>query len=906
MQGSELHRRLTGEVVGSLRVDMGTRELYSCDASLYRRRPRGVLRAGRADDLEAAVKVCGDLGMPLTMRGAGTSLAGQTVGTGLVVDCSALDEIEIDPGRRVARVGPGVVLDHLNARAAASGLIFGPDVATASRATLGGMISNNSAGARSVVHGLTADHVLSLDVVLADGTRATLRRGDAAPAALAACAALADSVEVPTLLRRVSGYALDALRGDAPDWPRLICGSEGTLAVITRAELRLVELPACRGLVVVGFDDVNAALAAVVPLLATHPSAIELLDGAMVDPANRPRATAGLVGVFSGSPAMLVVEFSGSAEQVACALRDLPKVGETFRDVITDDAQQAAVWAVRRAGIARALRGGDEIGRDAKPIAIIEDPAVAPEHLVSFAGEVRRLLVDEGVPAVWYGHASVGCLHIRPLMDLRADGAIARLRRLAESVADLVAAHDGSLSGEHGDGRSRGELLPRMFTPRTMDAFRDVKRHLDPNGLLNPGVLIDADPLDSGLRIVASPPRRRWPTSVAFDSEGGLARAAEACNGNGACRSAAGTMCPSFQALGDERHSTRGRAVLLRAALEGRLPDGLADDALHEAMELCLGCKACLSECPASVDMARMKVEALAHRAARHGLSLTQRAAGRAHEALALGSRAPALAGIGAAIGSRVVGRTLPRPRQAWQPAPATGSGPTVVLMADTFTRFLHPEIGTAAQAVLTACGARVEVVTPGCCGRPLLSAGMVDAARRRARGALDRLAPSAIAGTPIVVLEPSCESMFTDDLAKLLPSDPRVGWVAAATVSFSRAVLDLGGPALRAAEAPIDVAVHEHCHARALGTAGPAAALVGMVEGATAHDSGAGCCGMAGAFGFLHPELSRQIGEDRLLPAARRHGRVVATGTSCRQQVAELAGVPVEHPAEFLARHLL
>jgi FAD/FMN-containing dehydrogenase/Fe-S oxidoreductase len=885
--------RLRRDAAGEVRADPATRELYACDASLYRRRPVAVLRATEPADLEAAVAACRASGTPLTMRGAGTSLAGQAVGPGLVVDCSALDALEIDPGGRTARVGPGVVLNALNAAAAPHRLAFGPDVATANRATLGGMIANNSAGARSVAHGLTADHLLGLDVVLADGSRASLRRGGPAPAPFEAARGLAHAARPPALLRRVSGYGLDALAGPEPDWPRLLAGSEGTLAVTVGAEVRLVELPAARGLALLRYPSVDAALEDVGGLLESGPSAIELMDRALLDPANRAPAHRELMAFAEDAAALLVVEQSGEPDEVASRLGAL----DGARVVLGPDAQ-AAVWAVRRSGIARALGGAG----DARPLPFIEDPAVPPATLAGFAREVRRVLADEGLPAVWYGHASVGCLHIRPLLDLRAPGAVARLRRVSEAVADLVGARGGSLSGEHGDGRLRSELLPRMYPPETIAAFGRLKRLLDPDGLLNPGVLVDPDPLDANLRLAASPPRRPHRTSVSFAPEGGLARAAEACNGNGACRDPGGVMCPSFQALGDERHATRGRAVLLRAALEGRLPAGLADDGLHEALELCLGCKACRSECPAQVDMARLKVEALARRHRARGVPWRARAAGHANALLALGSAAPALARLAAPLADRVAGRPLPRPAAAWRPPAPAGDGPTVVVMADTFTRFLHPEVGDAAVRVLAAAGARVEVVDPGCCGRPLLSQGLLDAARRRARRALDRLAPIALREVPIAVLEPSCWSMLVDDLP-LLVDDPRASWVAEAVVPFERLARGLGPEAL--SPAGEDVLVHAHCHARALGAGADAAAALAQVPGARVRESGAGCCGMAGAFGYQHPELSRRIGEDRLAPAARAAGVVVAPGTSCRAQVAELTGRRALHPAEYLAAHL-
>ena len=613
------------------------------------------------------------------------------------------------------------------------------------------------------------------------------------------------------------------------------------------------------------------------------------------------------MGFAIDAPALLVVEHSGDPDGVRDRLAAIAGAR-----LVLDPARQAAVWAVRRSGIARALRVGPGAAGDPRPLPFIEDPAVPPARLAGFARAVRGVLEREGIPAVWYGHASVGCLHIRPLIDLRAPGAPAVVRRVAEEVADLVAAHGGSLSGEHGDGRLRSELLPRMYPPATIAAFAELKRRLDPDGILNPGVLTDAEPLDEGLRLAASPPRRARRTAVAFAAEGGLARAGEACNGNGACRSRVGAMCPSFQALGDERHSTRGRAVILRAALEGNLPAGLADDGLHEALELCLACKACASECPAQVDMARLKVEALAHRNRARGIPLASLLAGHAHGLLAAGSRAPRIAALGARAAERVLGARPPAPVRGWaaarraaagRPAGPPGDGPEVVLMADTFTRYLHPGVGEAALRVLGAAGAQVTVVDPGCCGRPLLSQGLVAAARRRAARALTRLAPHALAGRPIVVLEPSCWSMLADDLPRLVPDDPRARWVADAAVTFERAVADLGAPEMRADAG--DAVVHEHCHARALGGGREGAAALAGIPGLALRDSGAGCCGMAGSFGYRHPDMSRRIAEDRLVPALRGAALAVAAGTSCREQIGRTTGCAVLHPAELMAARL-
>jgi len=768
--------------------------------------------------------------------------------------------------------------------------MFGPDVATGSRATLGGMIGNNSAGARSIVHGMTADNLVELDVVLADGTQASLAKGGQAPPALEAARALATDQGFPGLMRRVSGYALDRLVGPAPDWPAFLSGSEGTLAVMRGAVVRLLPIPAERALAIVAFPDVDSALDAVPALIGTGPSAIELMDASLVDPANRQPAERALLGIVGQAPALLMVEYSGEPGEASGRARAL--AGAT---VIADPVDQAAVWTIRRTGIARALRTeGDE-----KPIPFIEDPAVPPEQLAPFAREVRRVLHDEGMgDAVWYGHASVGCLHIRPMVDLRAPGAPAQVRRVAEAVADIVAAHGGSLSGEHGDGRLRGELLPRMYDDDLLGRFDAVKRALDPKGILNPGIITDPEPLDEGLRIQASPALHHISTAVSFDSAGGLQRAAEACNGNGQCRRSDAVMCPSYQALRDERHSTRGRAVLLRAAIEGNLDLGLADPGLSEALDLCLSCRACATECPAGVDMSRLKVEAMVHRHAEQRPSPAVLAAAHAHDLMRAGSRSPRLARRAARLAEGRLGRTAPLPVREWRPPAPAGDGTPIGLFADTWTRFLNPPVGDAAVRVLDTAGARVQVLSGGCCGRPALSQGMPDLARTQGLKVLDALAPYAMGGHPIVVLEPSCLSMLASDLPWLLPDDPRAGWVAGAVVSFEQSVLDLGLEVPGMAGAPL---VHRHCHARA---DGDAAAVAAMGPGATATD--AGCCGMAGAFGYLHPEVSRLIGEDRLAPQVRESSApLVAAGVSCREQIADLTGREALHPAEHLDRLL-
>lgn len=850
------------------RSEVADRELYAVDASLYRRVPGAVLRARTTDDLALAIDLCQRFGTPLTMRGAGTSLAGQALGTGLVVDTSALRGIEIDPERRIASVEPGVVLDDLNRAAARHGLTFGPDVATASRATLGGMIANNSAGARSIAYGLTSDNVAALDVLFADGTAARLSASDEPPPILAGCTDLSEGFTPPSLLRRVSGYRLDALGGVTPRWHEILCGSEGTLGVVQRAHLILTPQPERRGLVLRTYERTEDALDAVPGILETSPSAVELLDRAMLDPRSREGIDGTLTRYGLGDRALLIIEYQGPADAVESRLAE-----ERTGHVVSDPAEQAAVWALRRAGIARAVGAGKG---DEKPIPFVEDPAVPPDRLTEFAREFRRLLGAEQVDAAWYGHASVGCLHVRPFIDLRARDARAKVRRIGEATAELVVRCGGSLSGEHGDGRARSEFLPRMYGPATIGAFRELKRRLDPRGMLNPGVIVDPEPMDAGLRIDVSPtptPRR---TAVSFARERGLTRAVEACNGNGACRKGTVAMCPSHQATLAEEHSTRGRSVLLRAAFEGRLEGGLASDALHEALDMCLGCKACATECPAGVDMARLKVEALAARHAAQGVPRMARAISRTHLLLTMASWAPGLARGTARLARPVLGFTPPPVQRAWRPSARSGeaSGREIVVIADTFTRHLRPDAGRAAVSVLERCGARVTVVRTGCCGRAALSEGRVGLARRQLATAIRRLLLHARRGTPLVALEPSVWSMLVDD-ATTLEDSPDVTAVAERVITFEQAVMDLGLPATLVSPDRGTVTVQPHCHQRALGTAAPVFAVL-EAAGYTAVDGGSGCCGGAGSFMYRHD-----------LPALRgfAHGTtgpIAAPGVSC------------------------
>ena len=948
-----LEQDLRRAVAGEVRFDRASRALYSTDASVYQIEPRGVVIPRSRDDVEAAVTIAARHGVSITPRGGGTSQAGQAIGAGLVLDTSKyLNRIlAIDPDACTARVEPGVVLDELNHHLKPHGLRFAPDVSSASRATVGGMMANNSSGARSVLYGKTIDHVRAQQAVLADGSTAVLEpltpdalaaasQGDAILAratrevpALARTHAAEIDRRFPKVLRRVGGYNLDAFVDPAApvDLSRLMIGSEGTLGFVTAATVGLVPLPAVKALVTLEFDDVLDALAATPHLLAHRPSAIEVMDDFILSHA-RGHATldAALRAIADGDrPSLLCVEFYDDALETL-----LPRLDAFERDVasavpqarrrrLLDAAAQARVWHVREAslGLSTAMKG------DAKAISFVEDTAVAPERLRDYIARFQQLVARHGTVAGIYAHASVGCLHVRPVINLKTAEGVAQFEAIARGVADLVLEFGGALSGEHGDGLVRGAFNEQMFGTTLYQAFRTVKRTFDPQGLFNPGRIVDTPPITSHLRYGTTYTTPTPKSYFDFGADGGLGRAVEACSGVGACRKTReGTMCPSYQATRDEAHSTRGRANVLRLAMTGQLgPHGLDDPGLHDALELCLECRACKSECPVSVDMARIKSEVLADRWRREGAPTAVKAFGHVRTLARWGSRfaplANALAGsaLGRAMGEWTAGVDRRRPPPVWtrrtlsrraarRPAPAA---PRAVLFADTFTEHVDPKIGEAALDVLQRAGIGARVVPHGCCARPLISQGLLEDARRVGAATVDALHDAAAAGEAIVFVEPSCLSALAEDLPALLTGEARrrAETVARASVLFEaylEAELDSGRAKLPIAAGPRTVLLHPHCHQRSMGLATPAARLLRRIPGATVTDLEAGCCGMAGSFGYgrAHYDVSKAIGERKLLPAARGlapDAVLVAAGTSCRHQVAHFAAADAQHPAVLL-----
>ncbi|WP_043618846.1 FAD-binding and (Fe-S)-binding domain-containing protein [Nonomuraea candida] len=943
-----LARALGPLLAGDVRDDPYTRHLYSSDASMYAIEPLAVAFPRHADDVQALVAACGELGVPVLPRGAGTSLAGQTVGAAVVVDFSRHMNRILEIDGRTARVQPGVVQDQLNRAARRHGLMFGPDTSTSDRATIGGMIGNNSAGSHSVRYGSTIDHVQALRVVLADATTPDLATDARLKAAVAGVLDGLDLSGFPRFWRHSGGFRLDAAAGG--DLTKLIAGSEGTLAVVTEATVGLVDLPRAKAIAVGHFTSTPAAIAATSDALSLGAASVELLDKAILDLSRRRVDYAGLGGLLAGEPeALLFVEFFGDApaevadrvDRLAAAWKANGHGYHTLKAVTA--REQAAVLKVRKAGLG--LLMASSVG-SRRPLAFVEDTAVPPERLLPYVEEFAAVLDRHGLRAGFYGHCSVGCLHIRPFVDLRAPGEIGRMRKVAEEIADLAARHGGVNSSEHGDGLARSEFNRRLFGDRIYEAMRQVKHVFDPHGRLNPGKIVDAPPMTEHLRDPAAPEPRPLATALSF-GPGGLHGAADRCMNIAVCRKDdTGVMCPSYMATREEEHSTRGRANALVKALSSPDPGAeLGDERLHGILDLCLECKACQSECPLGVDMAAMKSEFLHQYQAVHGVPARARAFGAIRTLNRLGSATAPLSNWLAAAVRGPLGlstrRPLPRfrrdnlvrwfarrkpPRpggeQAREPGTARetrkpgtaretrkpGTAREVILLADSFTTYTEPAVGRAAVELLERAGYRVRLAAEGCCGRAAISKGLLDRARATAGDLLTRLSGS---DAPIVGLEPSCLLTLKDEYAALLPGDPRVAAVAARARLVPEllvAAVDEGSLVLGDALRGREILLHGHCHEKAVTGTAATLALLSRIPGAKVREIDAGCCGMAGSFGFEaeHYDLSMKIGGLRLFPAIAASGPGVllaATGVSCRQQIAHGAGRAARHPVELVHR---
>jgi FAD/FMN-containing dehydrogenase/Fe-S oxidoreductase len=942
----ELARALAAELIGDVRFDNVSRALYSTDASIYQIEPIGVALPRSRDELRRIVQVCARLGCPITMRGGGTSQAGQAVGPGLIVDTSKYLNavLEVNVAERWARVEPGVVLDELNAQLRQHGLRFAPDISTASRATVGGMMANNSSGARSIVYGKTIDHVIEQEVVLSDGSVVVFgpvsenqlsdkRAGDGLEARCYRvvgdlAARHKDEIDrrFPKVLRRVGGYNLDEFTpGRTFNLAKLMVGSEGTLGVVLSAKLNLVPLPKAKAVLAIQFDHLLDSLAATPLILRHSPSAVEVMDKSILDHTKKSAALEALRRSFiEGDPAaLLCVEFYGERaedlpprlEALERALRE-KRLGYRFYHAV-DPVQQARIWSLREAGLGLSMAMRD----DAKSISFVEDTAVAPERLRDYIERFLAIVARHGTTAGVYAHASVGCLHVRPVVNMKTEAGVRQFEAIAHDISDLVLEFGGALSGEHGDGLVRGPFMAKMFGATIYDAFRTIKTTFDPKGIFNPGKIVDAPPITANLRFGPRYTARNPPTYFDY-AEGGVAGAIEMCSGLGACRKTLeGTMCPSYMATREEQHSTRGRANVLRLTIAGRLGEsGLGDAGVYDTLDLCLECRACKAECPVGVDVARFKSEFLADYWQRHGVSREARVLGNARTVAAWGSRLAPLSNWVArnravrSLNEHLLGldrrRQLPAFRRTTlsRLARTPRSDADALLFNDTFTNHYNPEIGLAAIRVLETTGIRTALAPNRCCGRPQISKGLLGKARDLAGANTEALYQDASAGRPIVFCEPSCLSAVREDAPALLRGDARrrAETVASVSVLFEEFASTIRSP-LPLKPGPASILLHSHCHQKSMNLVGSSLSLLSRIPGARVVDLDACCCGMAGSFGYArdHYDLSRAIGERKLFPAVRSKpptGVVVAAGTSCRHQIQDFTGEHAVHPAVLLA----
>ena len=938
---SSLALRLQKEVDGEVLFDAASRGRYSTDASIYQIEPIGVVVPRSAEAARTAIAIAADAGVPVLPRGAGSSQCGQTVGAALVIDDSKYLNhlIEMNAAARTVLVQPGLVLDALNAKLRAHGLWFPVDVSTSAQATLGGMAGNNSCGSRSIAYGNMVHNVLAIDAVTAEGKRWRFgAMGETAgpPEYLEFLGKLNSLYErekheiaarFPKVLRKVAGYNLDHLGPPHANAAHLLVGSEGTLAWFEQILLKLSPLPSARALGIVHFPKFHTAMDLTQHIVKLGPSAVELVDRTMIGLARDIAAFRKTVDAFiKGEPdAILLVEFSG--EDSAAQQRKLKDLVQLMADLglpgsvveITDAKQQKDLWEVRKAGlnIMMSMKG------DGKPVSFIEDCAVPLEHLAEYTDRLTQVFEKHGTRGTWYAHASVGTLHVRPILDMRRDGA-GKMRAIAEEACAMVKQYKGAYSGEHGDGLVRSEWIAPFFGPRLTAALGEIKSWLDPRGLMNPGKIVAPSKMDDqtlfrfkpGYATKVPPPALDW------SEWGGLDKAVEMCNNNGHCRKFdAGAMCPSYRVTRDEKHLTRGRANTLRLALSGQLGSD-PDSSVKEALDLCVSCKGCKRECPTGVDMARMKIEFLAHYRTGHSLTLRDRAVAYLPRYAPLAAAAAPLSNLAMRWFSGLAGFTAKRALPAWRhdrfiDRPwAKSGGREVVLLIDTFNRYFEPDNVRAAIRVLQAGGFRVHAANPVegsrplCCGRTFLSAGLIDEARSEAKRVLDALAPWLAHGVPIIGLEPSCLFTLRDEYGVLLPGTGALAKNSFLFEEFLSSEAEAGRLNLKLKSIATEALLHGHCHQKAFGVMAAVERVLRLVPDLNVKTIESSCCGMAGSFGYEaeHYEISMKMAEADLLPAMRNasaEALLVADGTSCRNQIAHGANREALHVARVLEQAL-
>ena len=956
-QAFELEKELKRSLRGEVRFDRGSRALYATDGSNYRQIPIGLVIPRDADDVVAAVAACKKYEAPILPRGAGTSLAGQCCNVAVVLDFTKYMNriLEIDPAAGFARVQPGVVLDALRNQAEKHQMTFAPDPSTHNRCTIGGMIGNNSCGTHSLLGGKTVDNVEELTILLADGTQMTVgttsdaeidriietggRKGEIYSTLRSIRDRYAPLIRAryPQIPRRVSGYNLDELLPERGfHVARSIVGTEGTCAIVIEAKVKLIHSPQSRVLVALGYKDGFEAADHVMEILEFDPIGLEGFEGSIAEALRKKRAPN--IELLPEGGGFLLVEFGAddpgevqaTAKRLVERLKSLPDAPSAR---IYNAAEARAIWHIRESGPrAAAFAPGAPAEWEGW-----DDAAVAPQHLGAYLRDIRKLMNEYGYHGAFYGHFGHGCIHMRISFDLQSERGVRNYGEFVERAADLVASYGGSLSGEHGDGQSRGALLPKMFGPELVQAFAEFKSAWDPQNRLNPHKVINAYLPTENLRLGADYKPLEPHTHFTFpEDDGSFAKASLRCLGLGACRkNDAGTMCPSYMVTLEEEHSTRGRAHMLFEMLQGEVTrDGWNDEHVKKSLDLCLSCKACKSECPANVDMATYKAEFLSHYYERHRRPLRAYAFGMVDKWLRLASiapgfanamgRAPILSQLARAAVGLAPQRELPLVattsfrrwarkhnvpdadgRDSGGPADSLGTKSPVILWADTFNNYFHPETGRAALNVLEAAGFRVHVARKNlCCGRPLYDFGFLEEAKEYLRKILDALAEPLDAGVTIVVLEPSCASVFRDELPNLLPENVRAGKLRKQTFLLSE-FLERHAPEFQPPKLPRRVLLHGHCHHKALMKMKDEESLIRKM-GAELQSIDSGCCGMAGPFGFEKEkyEVAKAIGERVLLPAVRQapdDALIVSDGFSCREQIYQSTGRRAVHLAEAI-----
>ena len=952
-EGEELAQELRKRVSGEVRFDAYSRLLYSTDASIYQMDPVGVVIPRNSEDVLAVMEVAAKNRVPVLPRCGGTSLAGQTVNHAIVMDFSKYmhQVLEVNGEERWARVQPGIVLDILNRHLSSTRLQYAPDPTTSNRACVGGGIGNNTCGSHSVIYGKTVDHIREVSAVLSDGSQARFGPLDADELQRKLAATTFEgqiyrdvmriaeenrdevAARYPKIMRRVSGYNLDEPLnvgdGNPFNMARMVVGSEGTFCVVTEAKVNLVPVPPKKGLAVLHFHDMVRSCESTWEILKHQPDTIELIGRMILDRCRESLGFSRLLAPIEGAPdALLVVEFSGESDAEVVDKIEKLKNDMVRRDLayacvqLTEARDQANIWALRAAGLGLLMstRG------DSKPLPYVEDTAVDPEHLGKFIARFDQVVKAHDTQAGYYGHASVGCMHIRPLVNLKTPEGIRRMVSIASDISDLVLEYGGSLSGEHGDGIVRGVWTEKMFGPTIYKAFRELKQAFDPAGIMNPGKIIDTPPMTENLRFGAGYSTDPLQTTLDFSGDEGYAGAVEMCNGMGACRKMTGSMCPSYMATREEEHSTRGRANLLRAVLSGTLPeDTMASKRLNDALDLCLECKACKAECQTGVDMAKLKYEFLAHYQRSHGVPIRSKLFANIARLSSLASRLGPFSNV--AVNNplarlflhRVAGihpnRSLPPqvsqtfPR--WFGSRSVGGASAtkqVVLFNDTFMNYNYPQVGKAAVAVLEQAGYSVTLADSLCCGRPMISKGLLSKAASNARRNVEQLYRYAEQGIPIVGCEPSCLLTLKDEYPDLVRDD-KAKAVAENSYMIDEFLMMLhekGELDLSFSTLEKKVVFHGHCHQKALMGTRHSMDLLRLPPGYNVEEINAGCCGMAGSFGYEaeHYDVSMDIGRLQLFPAVEAKDgswEVAVMGVSCRQQIEHGTGRKSRHVVEVL-----